>query len=559
MIDHLPVMLIISPLAAAFLAALAAKIRPVLQLPISITAAVLHVLAAVQLAGVTLGGQTLLYFPGSHAPPAGIVLVGDSAAAFFLLIVSCGYLLSLLYVLGTDGLSVRHNSQAVLINLYFCSLSGVVLAGDIFNLYVFIELATVSSIGLIVMKRRAAGTVAGFVYIMAASISGVFLLFAVVLIYVTTGHLSMAAVSLMAAEIPLVLHGVICACILISFGIKIGLVPLHFWQPRAYHAAGSTAAAILSAFGMKVYIYALIRVLFIPLRTAELLPQVFTILLYAGMLNILLGHIMALIDRDAKRLLAFSSVAHAGYILLAVGAAGLAAVSAIGVTAAGAAGTVAGSAAEAPAVLAVGSAAVLFLSAGLLHILGHAAMKSGLFWSLRGLIAGSGSSKIYSFAGASARAPLHITVFALCASAIVGMPPTLGFASKWHIAAAQDSLLPILVISLGTVISLYYYARILSIALQKAAENPEAELIVDVVPGGSSPIPECQESLPGKRGQRKNRALAGLEALIILLLAASLLLSGPFEHHILAFLANASESIMDFNAYQLLLFPGGIP
>ncbi|AFG38359.1 complex I subunit 5 family protein [Spirochaeta africana] len=517
---HLPILIIILPLLNGFLMSLTDKLRPKISLPLALGGALLHGMLIFQLAREVFTAGTRLYYLGAHAPPLGIVLVADAAAVVFLLILGAGHVLATLYRWGTDGADFGRGKAGVLTSIFFCSLAGLTLAGDLFNLFVFIELSTVASIGLIVLKRRNAGTVAGFVYIMAASISGVLLLVGILLLYIATGHLSLAGIATEIHTLPAGMHAAITACITVSFGIKAGLVPLHFWQPRAYHAAGSTAAGVLSGFGMKVYLYTLLRLLFVPLQAPLLQPAIFPLLLGMALINILVGHLMALIDRDLKRLLAFSSVAHAGYILAGAAAAGM---------------LLSRSARQYSA--AAEAAAMTAGAAALLHCINHAATKSGLLWSGRKLIANARSSRITELSGAAQHAPLHLAGFILAAAGIIGMPPTLGFASKWHIASTQLSVFPILVISLGTVISLYYYGRIVSVALTQHSQ-PE-------IPGSGDAAP------PEKPRLR-------LDAAIVISVGIAVLLSGPIEHHLIPLLSQAAESLFDARLYIDSVLPGGL-
>lgn len=503
--NHLPVLVVVIPLGGAFLISLVDVLRPGLKAAAALLVATAHgaalIMTAHQVIAGPLGpGFTLLYSVSGWTAPVGINLSADRFAAFFLLLLATGHLATVLYRIGSENSSGWEGKTAALIALYFAALSGITITADLFNLFVFVELATVCSIGLIARKRRPESAVAGFVYLMTAAVSGGLLLFAVLVIYVATGTVSMPLVAQAASQLPAHLHTGVTAAVIVSFGIKFGLIPLHFWQPRAYHAAGTTAAAILSAFGMKIYIYALLRLLWVPLQAPALLPEVFDLLLIMGMINILIGHLMAMIEPNLVRMLAFSSIAHVGYILL-------------GVAAAGQAGTRTGE-----------HAAVAALAAALFHAAMHALMKSALLWSGHRFVLRSLSSKIMDHGGVARRAPGSMAAFSLASLAIIGIPPTGGFASKWFVALAQNHLLPVLVIGAGTGISLIYYARYFLVATAHTG---------------------------GKRVSQR-RAFAPrvhLETIIVLTLASAAVLAGILNVHLQTFFAGAAEDLLDQSAF----------
>lgn len=491
--NHLPVLVVAVPLAGGFLISLVGSIRPGLKALTALTVATAHSFTLLAAAFSSMSGTDLHYFVGTWTAPLGIALMVDRFSAFFLLLLAIGHFTTVLFRIGSENPSEWEGKSANLMALFFAALSGIVVTADLFNLFVFVELATVCSIGLIARKRRPESAVAGFVYLMVAAVSGGLLLFAVLILYVSTGSVSMPLVAQAAGDLPRHLHVMATAAVVVSFGIKFGLVPLHFWQPRAYHAAGTTAAGVLSAFGMKIYIYALLRFLWVPLQAPVVLPGVFNLLLAVAMINILIGHLMAMIERNLVRMLAFSSVAHVGYILL-------------GVAAAGRAG---------------GSAATAALVAVLFHAGMHAMMKSALLWSGHRFILLSQSSRIMDLGGVARRAPGITVAFSLAALAIIGIPPTGGFASKWFIALAQGSMLPVLVIGVGTVISLVYYARFFLVVTRR---NSSDQLLPNA-PAGTRPY---------------------LETAVVLLLASTVVVAGFRDVQLRYLFLNAVEALLDY-------------
>ncbi|MFW5844219.1 MAG: complex I subunit 5 family protein, partial [Spirochaetota bacterium] len=389
-----------------------------------------HALAVVAVAAGISGTGGDSYSVGGWAAPLGIVLVVDSLSVFFLFLIAAGHVVFLAHAF-VEERSPR-KGMWILTELFVAALSGMVVAGDLFNLFVFLELASVASIGLITHKQRAEGAGAGFVYLLFASISGLLFLLAVILLYSGVGVLTLAEIAAAVDRMPPVTHRVSFGLLIASLGIKFGLVPFHFWQAPAYSAAGSSVAALLSGTGMKVYLYVLIRLLIHTLRGYEVAPLLGTVILVFGLTNIISGHILALAERDLKRLLAFSSVAHVGYILIAL-------------SVVFAAGTSATRHAAATAVL--------------LHIVFHALIKSVLFYSGRTLVDRGGTSVLEGLRGVGRRELVGFGAFILASLALVGIPPTSGFYSKWRIAlsAYRDfGVTPVVVIAAGTVISMLY-------------------------------------------------------------------------------------------------------
>ncbi len=484
---HGPLLLVVVPLATAVICSVtsmsAKRATPVALLAGLLTHAGL--LVAVAIRATRAAGLT--YLVGGWAAPVGIVLVVDRFAAVFLILLAVGEVALTVYAIGER--TVERSGFAVLLSLLATALSGVIVAGDLFNLFVFVELASVASIGLIALKRRDTGAASGFVYLVYASVSGAFFLIAVVVLYASTGVLTIAEIGAAVDSMPRATVVICSVCFIVSFGVKVGMVPLHFWQASAYDAAGSTAAAFLSGVAMKVYLYAMVRVLWSGLDATGRVPAVAVVLSVAGLLNIVVGHLLALGERDLKRLLAYSSVAHVGYILLGLG------------SSAGMVGA-------------------------LMHIVMHSLMKTGLFLSCRPIIGHAGSSRIGRLGGAARAQPVAFGAFTIAALAIVGIPPTGGFASKWFVsvaAYADYGAVPVLVVAAGTVISLLYYVRVSIAALAEAVPQP---------------------------GRVSTTRRAGATALVVVAsIAAATLILGPVMTRVEPTLRHAAESVVDRTRY----------
>ncbi|TVR53701.1 MAG: hypothetical protein EA426_17675 [Spirochaetaceae bacterium] len=508
--NHLPVLVVLTPLATALIASVFSIHQARFVRLVVLIGAVAHVVVLLLTSYTALTTSGLAYAVGGWAAPVGIVLVVDAFSAFFLVILAIGH--GVVTVYAVCEYQLDRTSFAILLPLLATAIAGIIVAGDLFNLFVFLELAAISSTGLISLKRRGAGAVFGFVYLVYASLSGLLFLVGVVVLYAGTGVLTLAEIAAASSELDATTIVIAFVCFLVSFGIKFGLVPLHFWQAPVYDAAGSTAAAFLSGTAMKAYLYAVIRITWHVLRIPTAAPQAFVALLIFGMINIVIGHLAGLAERDVKRLLAYSGVAHVGYIL-------------VGLAVAGATAEYAGAAGAA-------------LAAALLHVLMHTLTKTTLFFSARRLIAHARTSAIDGLGGAARAEPVAFSAFFVAALAIVGIPPTIGFASKWYISLAaleRFGIVPVIVISLGTVISMVYYTRIAVLAL-----GPDTRFGAD--------DRRCSGVVPS--AHPIGRAFGS--ATMVLLAAATVAL-GPASSVLRSFLMRAAPALTNFEAYLALV------
>ncbi|MFW5850479.1 MAG: complex I subunit 5 family protein [Spirochaetota bacterium] len=464
---------------------------------------------AIVAVGVSATGGSV-YHVGGWAAPIGIVLVADPLSVFFLILVSLGHVTFLAHA----SIEERGERKGLwtLTELFVTALSGMILAGDLFNLFVFIELASVSSVGLITHKQRAEGAGAGFVYLMFASVSGLFFLAAVILVYAAAGSLTLAAVSATVTSLPNGSYRAVVGLLTASLGMKFGLVPFHLWQAPAYDAAGSTVAGLLSGTGMKAYLYVLIRLLIHALRAGTMISHSGLVLLLLGLANILVGHLLALAERDVKRLLAFSSVAHVGYILVAVA-------------------TVLSVQPNDPTSLTAVTAATAAAAAALLHIAFHALIKTTLFYAGRTLVNRAGTAILEGLRGIARVEPIGFGSFVLAAIALIGIPPASGFYSKWRIAVEAHRVfgaVPVAVIAAGTVISTFYYARVLHLGLA-APQRPASGRI-----GSARPT------------------LA-----LVAILALATMVAGGLGTAVETLFEDAARAFVDAERYLLLVLGGG--
>ena len=402
MIAQTPILIVVIPLIFSLLCPLIGLWRKGLCYFWAILALSLSVLASIDTLFAVMGGGTIHYRLGGWAPPFGIEYVVDHLNAMMLVIVSVISLIVAIYSMR----SVEQELPEKIVYFYTVFLLqvtgflGIVITGDLFNLYVFLEIGSLAGYALIAIGEDGA-PLATFRYVVMGTIGACFYLLGVGYIYVSTGSLNMADVQQILPQLydsKVVLTAV--AFLLAGLAVKMALFPVHVWLPDAYTKAPSATSALIAPLMTKISLYVMIRVLFTvfkPHLSVELLP-VTDIMAWAGLIAIFGGAIMALAQTDFKRMLCYVVVAEVGYI---VGGVGLA-------------NTVA-------------------MKGAILHILNDAVMTVGLF-TVAGIIAyKTKSHNISDFKDLFRTMPFTMAAFVVGALSIIGVPPTCGFFSKWYL------------------------------------------------------------------------------------------------------------------------------
>lgn len=431
MSGQLPALMVVLPLTAALVAPLLGRASRKLLWPfVVLVLLATHVFSSWSLASVLTSG-TVHYHFGGWAPPWGIEYVIDPLSAGMASLISLVSLVSAVY----SGPYMRYRGWLgpsafyCLYLLLTSGLLGVVTTGDVFNLYVFLEILSLSTYALIASGGNR-GTVAAFRYLMLGTIGASFYLLGVGYLYASTGTLNMA--DLTGRLAPLMSSGVVAVAVglvVTGLGIKMALFPLYGWLPDAYSYAPIPITAFISATGGKVAAYALYRLLFLVIGDKGPVSPVLSIVGWAAAAGIIVGSIMAIAQKDVMRMLAYSSISQMGYIALG---------------------------------LSLGNTAGL--AGALLHIPAHAFMKSLLFLSAGAVEWRTGRRDIPGFAGTCGRLPLTTGAFAIGALSMVGIPPTLGFFSKWYLALGcleSGNTLFLTVILLSSLLNAIYFFRVL--------------------------------------------------------------------------------------------------
>lgn len=400
----------------------------------------------------------VITFLERYAPPLGACFEIDMLSVFMaslivgLAIAACLY--SIRYMEHDTGLVLYY----VLLLGLVAGMVGVVFAGDLFTLFIFWELMCLASYCLVAYrKERWAPVEAGFKFLVMSSFGNVTVLFAMSLLYGMTGTLNLAFLALSlknAASSVWILLAMIM--VIIGFGVEAALVPLHFWLPDAHPEAPSPVSALLSGVVIKTGGYALLRILFLVFPSVQASWQL--MLAIAAVVTMTVGNLMALLQEDLKRLLAYSSVAQMGYVVF-------------------------------------GLTTVYGVTASLFHVMNHAIMKGLLFFCAGCYVHMTGTRDVNELSGVWKRMPVTTIAFTIGAFAIAGMPPLNGFLSELmlimagikagtHPAQSYMTVFAAIMI-LNVLFSVAYYLRLVqtfvlkkeSLTVAKAHEAPLSMLM----------------------------------------------------------------------------------
>lgn len=386
----------------------------------------------------TMTGDVIPYAFGGFEPPWGIAYSVDAVNAFVLLIVSAIASVVLPVGPGAAAHSIPKGREHLFYAAFLACLAGllgVTITGDAFNLFVFLEISSLASYTLIALGEGRRALNAAFLYLVVGTIGATFILIGVGLMYQMTGTLNMAD---LVARLPAVkgTRTILAAFAFFSVGIsiKLALFPMHQWLPNAYAHAPAVVSAFLASTATKVSYYVLLRIIFTLFGVAFVFEtlRLDSLLLPLSLAAIFVGSIAAIFQSDLRRLLAYSSVAQIGYMTL-----GLTFFNVNGLT------------------------------GGIVHLFNHALMKGGLFLVAACVLHRIGSTAIDDMRGLGRRMPLTMAAFVLGGLALIGVPATAGFVSKWYLVlGAIDKgwyAIAFLVV-LSSLLSVVYIWRVVEVA-----------------------------------------------------------------------------------------------
>lgn len=446
--EQLPALIVLLPLLTALAIPLISYLSKSLTRIVAIVVLLGAHVSAIGALVHALTQGTWHYRFGDWAPPWGIEYVIDPLSGTMAVLVSFISLVVLIYsgAYLKDYAWLKRGMYYTLYLLLTAGLLGMVVTGDVFNLYVFLEISSLTAYGLIATGGHR-GTVAAFRYLMIGTIGASFYLLGVGYLYAITGTLNMADLALQLQPImesPAVIIAVVM--LLLGMGIKMGLFPLHGWLPDSYTYAAPSAVPFIAGVMTKVSAYVVFRFFYFIFGALQgPVPQALTILGWIAALGIILGSVMAIAQSDFRRMLAYSSIAQVSYIALG---------------------------------LAIGN--VYGLIGAVFHILNHAVTKSCLFLIAGGVKWKTGEHSIYKYAEMCRKMPLTMGAFLIAAFSMVGLPPTAGFFSKWYLVlgAVEKNMWPfVVVIILSSLLNAIYFFRVIEQAYMR--KNPEVDLAGD--------------------------------------------------------------------------------
>jgi len=357
-------------------------------------------------------GRSDTYQVGKWSIPLGINMVIDGLSCLILLAIS---VVSAAAMLFSTGYMEQYTAKPKFLSLFMlmvAGMNGLVLSGDLFNVFVFLEIASIASYALVGFGCQHEELEASFKYLVLGSVGSSLILLGIALVYANTGALNMAYIS-KAIQTSGFNPGLTFALALLVTGLalKAALVPFHAWLPDAHPSAPAPISAMLSGILIKVLgIYALARLLF---NVFGVSTHIGWLLIVLGLLSMIAGAFLAIGQSDLKRLLAYSSISQVGYIVLGIGLGALIIASA--------------GPNPAPKQLAWASLAIL---GGLLHLVNHAVYKALLFLTSGSIEMATGTRQLAQLGGLARRMPVTRATCAIASASIAGVPPFAGFWSK---------------------------------------------------------------------------------------------------------------------------------
>lgn len=432
--QHLPILQVVLPLFCAPLCVLLRQ--KTLAWLITLIVSWGSFLISLLLLQQVLDSGEIIYAIGGWDAPWGIEYRLDTLNAFMLLIVTG--IFSLVISFAHKSVLKEISPEKIylfytLILLNLTGLCGVIATGDAFNVFVFIEISSLSSYALISAGKNRQGLLAAYRYLIIGTIGASFILISVGLLYAMTGTLNITDIATRLSDLKDTRTiATAFAFFIVGVCLKFALFPLHYWLPNIYAHAPSVVSALLAGTTSKVFLYILLRFIFDVFGAdyAFNFMALDSVLMIIALLAILIGSISAIYQDNIKKILAYSSIAQVGYIIL-----GISLVSIAGLT------------------------------AGIIHIFNHALIKTALFLTVACLFFRFDSNLLSDLKGCGRNMPWTMLAFIIAGLSMIGIPLTAGFISKWFliIAALEYSPWLVVFILLSSLLSIVYVWKIIEV------------------------------------------------------------------------------------------------
>ena len=405
------------------------------------------------LISVSRSGEPLVYQSGGWPAPFGISLVADMLSALFVVMTQLIMVTGILYAMGSKDKVVHYPTFYPLFLTLAAGLTGAMLTGDLFNMYVFAELLVISGTVLTAISDDRYGTEAAYKYFYISLLASFFMLLAIGSLYAAYGTLNMAdlAVRIQAAGPTEPLLWPAIAFLMATFMIKSAVFPFHFWQPDFHTAAPTAVSAMLSSVVVKLGVYGFLRMT--TLLFVDEAPQIRAILIVLGVVGVIFGGLSAIGTHNVKRMLAYSTLAQVGFILVGIGW-----------------GT------------------PLALTAAIIFAFNHSVIKAAMLM-LSGYVASHAPIKSAAFdivTGVGRSLPAAGFLFFTGSLALAGIPPTNGFVSKMTLFSSglyAERFWSLLFIGVTSIFTLIYTIRAFQhIWWLKPAANAQLGMADDAPP-----------------------------------------------------------------------------
>ncbi len=435
-IQHAPVLQVIIPLMSAPICAILWRPRIAWGFTLLISWATLFI--AIALLNQVLEVGVASYEIGGWAAPLGIEYRVDALGAFIVLLVA--FMAAVVTPFARDSVEREIPAERIplfytMYLLFITGLLGILVTGDVFNLFVFLEISSLSVYVLISMGKDRRALTSAFSYLVMGSIGATFIVISIGLMYAMTGTLNMADLAL---RLPPVMDtrtiAVALAFVTVGISLKMALFPLHLWLPNAYTFAPSAVSALVAATSAKVAAYMLLRFFFTVFGVGFTFGAMALhwVLMPLALIAAVATSLVAIFQVNIKQILAYSSLAQIGYIVLGISF-----------------GTEAG------------------LTAAILHMFNHGLMKGALFLAVGCIVYQIGTADLDGISGLGKRMPLTMAAVVGGGLSLIGMPLTVGFISKWYlvVGAMERGWWPIVIVLLITsLMAMIYIWRIVEVA-----------------------------------------------------------------------------------------------
>lgn len=470
-IEHTPILTIVMPLTFAFLIPILtavkkeSKIPEVLALVGSLCSLVFSVIVAYAIWSV---GKPIVYTLGADIPtivyrnqefPVRILLEIDRLSALLGILVAFEVFIATIFSWGYIRDPKRKDKYYTLMLLSLVGMLGILYTGDLFNLYVFLEILAISSYALVAFEyEHPEALEAAMKYLVLGSISSTFILVGIAIIYGEFDSLTMAMVAKLIDEYGMTISLVI-AYALFTMGalLKAGVAPMHMWLIDAHPSAPSPFSAVLSGVIVKVAIYIFLRITFSVFGLTNIdTTSVGIIIVGLAAISLTIAPIMATAQRDVKRLFAYSTVTELGYIMMGIGVFFLAPLSVHG---------------------------VLAIEGSVFHIINHAIYKGLLFLVSGSLIVAIGTRDLTKMSNIAKKMPYTTIALIIGLFSIIGLPPLNGFASKWLIIESSFAYSPVtgLFVILGSALTFAYMMKVVLSLYAPGGKEPSGEVGASMV------------------------------------------------------------------------------